>query len=152
MCEKAFQQLRGVLPAQTGIDLGTMEDSGLVEQPGAMFDRPALGIRRRIVKTPDARMRDCASTHGARLKRYPQVAIAKTVLAKRLAGSTDRDDLGMCGRIVGGAWPIMPCCYHCPIAGDNRPYRHLTRLLGKPRLRQRFAHEKPCLIKAHNYG
>ena len=75
---------------------------GLVEHPGAVHHRSALGVVRTEDQAPDPRMADGAGAHGAGLQRHRQAKAGQPIIAQLRGGGAEREDLGMGGGIVRG--------------------------------------------------
>ena len=74
--------------------------AGTVKEADAGFNCPCLRITRPKIKTPDACIRDCASAHGARLQRDPQVTPVEPVTAKMFHRRLQRQNFSVMQRIA----------------------------------------------------
>ncbi len=83
----------------------------------AAVDRAAFWIECPVIEPANARKRDSAGAHRARLKRDIKVAISKAFGTERCGGSTDSGHLGMRGRIAIGKRAIAG-------AGDDAAIMH----------------------------
>lgn len=72
----------------------------LREKTRAMQNRTALGILGRKHQPFDARQTDRARTHRARLERDIERRSEKTFVAKFRCSRAQRQQLGMCGRVM----------------------------------------------------
>ena len=71
-------------------------------------------------------MNDSSCTHRTRLDRYIQIAILETVVAEILACISERENLRMCGWIVGGNGLVSSPANDLTITYHNGPNRNLS--------------------------
>ena len=120
--------------ADSAVQVRPVMAGRLREESRAMFDRPALRIGRAIIDPAETGMGDSAGTHGARLQRYPQVAILQPVAQQFAGGGADDAHFGMGGWIMQPAGRIRGGGDNLPVQRDCGPDRHLSgqrRLLSR---------------------
>src|SRR5512144_3300269 len=95
-----------------------LEESAVVE-PGVGSIPAISGIDHRT----EARPQGCGCTHGTRLTRSDEDASSQSEVVDLPAGSSNRNDFGVRGRVVAGSHAIRPQTQDDAFPCDYRPER-----------------------------
>ena len=105
-----------------------------------MLDRPTLGIAGAIIEPGNPGMGDRAGAHRARLQRYPEIALGQAIITNRFGSGTNRQHLGVRGRIVESARRIGGNRENPAVEDDGRADRHVPGSSGLGGSIERGAH------------
>jgi 23S rRNA pseudouridine2605 synthase len=113
---------------------------GLGEKTRPVLHRPALRVGRPPIKPAQARERDRRRAHRTGLKRHIEIAADKPFRAQRLAGSANRQDFGVRGRVLQFQRSIPRPRQDHAVAQNNRAHGHLTARTRRLRVVERKRH------------
>ncbi len=85
-----------------------------------------LRVARAVDDSRDAREDDRPRAHRARLERHVEHRVAQPPAAERLRGGTDRDDLGVCGRVPAALSFVVSAGKNLAIVHDDRSDWHVV--------------------------
>jgi NTE family protein len=126
LLKKALEQVRRLAFAKAGINLRRVMAGRVRENARAMLDSPALGVRCRVIETPDPREGNRAGAHRARFERDVEITIADPFRAQLLASHADGEYLGMRCGITELARAVSRRGDEAALVHDGRADRHLT--------------------------
>jgi hypothetical protein len=139
--KEPLEQRRGFGLRQAAIDLRPMMAGRRGVELHAVVHRAAFRIGGPVIKPADARKRDGARAHRARLERDVEIAIDQPLGTERRAGGADGDDLGMGGRVMVDERAIAGAGDDGAVMHNDAADRNLATVAGRVRFLQRLVHE-----------
>ena len=103
--------------------------------------RAGLRIERPEHHAPHARMHDGRGAHETRLECDVEHSVIQPVVAARLPGRAQRDDLRVRGRIMRGDGTVAAARHHLLAPHQHRTHGYFAALASLPRFGQGQAHE-----------